>query len=163
MKKIIFIFLLLIPVICSAQFLGIGTQWASNPEKFQFTVISSTPYTVLTDDSNPFAVAFGSGLEYTTSGPKISGLYFKPVSFWFLSNNMDSKSTFALKLDGGYNRNLTHGNNGFIVSPNLYIDWSAFYLSAGYDYNMSHKEGQFFVRIGVGVTLGLLKGLVNNR
>jgi hypothetical protein len=161
MKRIVFVFLLFIPSLCFAQFLGLGGQWTV--EKYQFTVVSSTPYKALLDNDSPVALAIGSGLEYTTSGPKISGLYVKPVSFWALTNNMENKNTFALKLDAGYNRNLTHGNNGFILSPNLYADWSIFYLSTGYDWNMTHGEGQFYIRLGVGVTLGFLKGLVNNR
>lgn len=138
-----------------AQFIGVGGQLADS--KGQFSATLSAPYAVLGKEDNAFQFVLGTGMEYTTSGPKISGLNIKSLSIWMVSNNMESPLSYGLRLDGGYNFNLTHGNNGVILSPNLYFDWSALYLSAGYDYNMSHKEGQFYVRIGIGITLGLLK------
>jgi len=153
MKRYVFIFLLIIPSACFAQFFGLGGQYAGS--KGQFTANLSMPYAVLGNDDNAFQFVLGSGLEYTTSGPKISGLYMKYVSVWLVSNNMESSASYGFRLDGGYNYNLTHGHNGVIASPNFYADFSAFYISAGYDYNMSHNEGQFFVRIGVGIYLGL--------
>jgi hypothetical protein len=47
------------------------------------------------------------------------------------------------------------------LSPNLYFDAYMCYVSAGYDYNTFNGRGQFYVRIGAGLTLGLLKSLVN--
>ena len=138
-----------------AQFIGVAGQVADS--KGQFAATLSAPYAVLGNEDHAFQFVLGTGMEYTTSGPKISGLNMKSLSIWMVSNNMESPVSYGLRLDGGYNFNLTHGNNGVILSPNLYFDWSALYLSAGYDYNISHKQGQFYVRIGVGVTLGLLK------
>lgn len=139
-----------------AQFIGVAGQWA-NPDKGQFAATLSTPYAILGNEDNAFQFVLSSGMEYTTSGPKISGLNLKSLSVWMVSNNMESDFSYGVRLDGGYNFNLTHGHNGVILTPNLYFDWSAFYISAGYDYNVSHNEGQFFVRAGVGITLGLLK------
>lgn len=158
MRKILCILLLFIPTCGFAQFIGIGSQWASNPEKFQFSLVTYAPYIVLAGEE-PVAFTLGGGLEYSTSGPKISGLQIKPVVFSLHVPNPKHNKIFSFHLAGGYNQNFTHGNNGIIVSPSLYADWSAFYLSTGYEYNISHKEGQFFVRIGVGLTFGLFKDI----
>lgn len=161
MKKSVLILLSLIPIGCFAQFIGIGGQIADS--KGQFAANMSAPYKILGNDDHAFQFVLSTGMDYTTSGPKISGLNMKPVSVWVVGNNMESKLSYGLKLDGGYNFNLTHGKNGVIISPNLYTDFSAFYISTGYDYDISNKKGQFYVRIGVGLTLGLLKSLTNNR
>ncbi|MFV0417551.1 MAG: hypothetical protein ACK5KT_02305 [Dysgonomonas sp.] len=155
MKRIIFIFLSLLPAFMYAQFIGVAGQVADS--KGQFAATMSAPYKILGNDDHAFQFVLSSGMEYTTSGPKISGLNFKPISVWMVGNNMESPISYGLRLDGGYNFNLTHGQNGVIVTPNLYLDWSVFYVSAGYDYNISHKQSQFYVRMGVGITLGLLK------
>lgn len=159
MKKVIFAVLLLMPLTCFGQFLGVGYQTA-NFDKNQFAANVSFPYYFMNSKDKAIFLMNG-GLDFTTSGPKISGLNIKPVSLAVTNTNMlvGGKSTLMLRLDAGYNFNFTHGNDGVILTPNLYADYSTFYLTAGYDYNAIHNEGQFFVRLGVGLTWGVMKSM----
>jgi len=160
MKKIIICLFLLIPsAICSAQSLGIGSQHVKK-EKLQFSINSYVPFYQINDTSSPLILGLGSGFDYLSPGFKVSGLNVKPISLFLMKNNY-SAFTVGMKLDAGYNFGFGHGN-GVILTPSLYADASVYYISAGYDYNTHHNDGQFFVRIGVGLTLGFLKSLINN-
>ncbi len=150
-----------------AQFLGLGWQTGSG-EKDQFAAHLSLPYVSLSKKMNAGSLnfdhrvsyIFGGGVEYTTSGSKVSGLNVKPLSLAVIPTFTDRYPfTLALKADAGYNFNLTHGNSGMILSPALYLDYKLFFVSAGYDYNAFHNEGQFNVRVGIGITWGLVKSL----
>ena len=159
MKRFIISLLLLFPVISFAQSLGFGSQHVKK-EKLQLSINSYVPFYQINDTSSPFVLGLGSGFDYLSPGFKVSGLNVKPISLFLMKNNY-SAFTFGMKLDAGYNFGFGHGN-GIVLTPSIYADASVFYFSAGYDYNTHHNDGQFFVRVGVGLTLGLLKSLINN-
>lgn len=160
MKKLIALFFILLPVFCSAQSFGIGSQHVKK-EKLQLSINSYVPFYQINSVSSPVVLGLGSGFDYLSPRFKVSGLNVKPISL-FLMNNSSSPFTFGMRLDAGYNFGFGRGN-GVILTPNLYADASVYYISAGYDYNIHHNRGQFYVRIGVGLTLGFLKDLINNR
>ncbi|MDR1876491.1 MAG: hypothetical protein LBQ84_02565 [Flavobacteriaceae bacterium] len=158
MKKLVVFFFILFPVAASAQSFGIGSQHVKK-EKLQLSINSYMPFYQINSVSSPVVVGLGSGFDYLSPGFKVSGLNVKPVSL-FLMNNSSSPFTFGVKFDAGYNFGFGRGN-GVALTPSLYADASVYYISAGYDYNTHHDTGQFFVRIGVGLTLGFLKDLIN--
>jgi len=158
MKKLAVLFLILLPVLASAQSFGIGSQHVKK-EKLQLSINSYVPFYQINSISSPVVVGLGSGFDYLSPRFKVSGLNIKPISL-FLMNNNTSPFTFGVKFDAGYNFGFGHGN-GIVLTPSLYADASVYYISAGYDYNTFHNNGQFFVRIGVGLTLGFLKDLIN--
>ena len=69
----------------------------------------------------------------------------------------DAPITAMIGTDAGYNFNFNHGHDGVILTPFLYLDYGIIYLKTGYDYNTFEDEGQFFVRLGVGVGPGFIK------
>jgi hypothetical protein len=165
MKSIIIICFLFFPGLCFAQFLGLGFQTGSG-DNSQFAANITIPYggisrqlnhKLLTNNSIGFIL--GGGLDYTTSGAIVSGLNIKPFSLYLVPKSLSSTSlTFSLRFDAGYNINLTtHGNSGIVVAPNFYADYKIFFLTAGYDYNTFHNEGQFNVRVGFGIPIGFIK------
>lgn len=158
MRKLIISLLLILPTVSFAQSFGIGAQYIKK-EKLQLSINSYVPFYQLNDSSSPFILGLGSGFDYLSPGFKVSGLNVKPISLFLMKNNY-SAFTVGLKMDAGYNWGFGHGN-GVVLTPSFYADASVFYLSAGYDYNIHHDSGQFFVRIGVGLTLGFLKSLIN--
>lgn len=156
MRNYLFLLFLFLPLSGFAQLVGFGYQSADFKTN-QFAMNISVPYENI--KSREGVLALGAGLDFTTSGAKISGLNVKPISFLAGTDGMidPKKSTILLKLDAGYNFNFTHGHNGIILTPALYADYGFFYLSAGYDYNIIHNEGQVFLRVGIGLTWTLLK------
>ncbi len=159
MRKVFFVFFMLMPLMAFAQYLGVGAQFAQK-DRLQLSVNSYIPQFVLNDKSAPFIFGIGGGTDYISpASSTVSGLNIKPASFFVITNNY-SPFTAAVKFDAGYNFGFGRGN-GIVLSPNLYFDAYMCYVSAGYDYNTFNGRGQFYVRIGAGLTLGLLKSLVN--
>jgi hypothetical protein len=159
MKKFVIVFLLLFSVVCDAQVLGIGAQFIKK-EKLQLSINSYTSVYQFNDKYSSVVFGLGSGFDYLSQGSTVSGLNMKPISLYLMKNNY-SAFTFGARLDAGYNRGFGHGN-GIVLTPNFYADASVYYFSMGYDYNVSRNEGQLYVRIGVGLTMGFLKSLINN-
>jgi hypothetical protein len=158
MKKLIFPFILLFPVMAFAQSFGIGSQHVKK-EKLQLSINSYIPFYQINSVSSPVVVGLASGFDYLSPRFKVSGWNVKPVSL-FIMNNSSSPFTFGAKFDVGYNYGFGRGD-GVVLTPSLYADASVYYISAGYDYDTHHNTGQFFVRIGIGLTLGFLKELIN--
>lgn len=165
--KLLFVLALsLSPLLGKAQFLGAAWQTGSG-NKDQFAASVSAPYWKMCrtmNDKMPFrdgvGYIIGGGVDYTTSGSKISGLNIKPIQLALIPRITDNcPFTVALKADAGYNINLTHGNSGILVSPALYVDYKILYATVGYDYNTFHNEGQFNIRLGIGIPWGLIKSI----
>lgn len=153
MRKLNFLFLLIfLPIVVHAQFLGVGGQYSQKSDG-QFFISGSYP--IINKGENLF---ISSGMEYTTSGgSRLSGLNIKPIQLNAdLSEN--SPITFLLGVDGGYLFDFRNNHkNTIIVSPTIYMDYSFFFIKGGYDIDMLHGNSQFFVRLGVGIGIGLIK------
>lgn len=159
MKKYIFIVLFLLPVACMGQVLGVAGQWTKfdGDNKFQFNASASVPYMNSLEDRTCWILS--GGVDYLSGSSTVSGLNVKPAQFAITSSNIFGmkKYTIMLGADAGYNFNFNHGNDGIILTPNIYMDYKMFYMKTGYDYNTFHNEGQFFVRLGMGVGVGFFK------
>lgn len=158
--KIAFI-ILLFPVACSAQLIGIGGQYASGSDG-QFVASFSIP---TIHPKNPLNSYISSGLEFTTSGgAKMSGLNIKPIQIsTFFSEKFFNKSpyTLLLSVDGGYLFDFRHGQkDGIIITPNLYVNYKFFYVKTGFDFDVTNGDNQFFVRAGICLGSGTLKSFV---
>lgn len=167
MKYFVLIFLL-IPLSCAGQLLGFSEQLSKfdGGHKFQFNASAAFPY--LNNFSNykdNIRWALCGGVDYLSGSSTISGLNIKPVSFMATTSEIfeDTPLTLMAGADAGYNFNFTHGNDGVILTPFLYLDYNFIYLKAGYDYNTFENEGQFFVRLGVGIGAGFIKMLSRSR
>lgn len=167
MKKILFIFCLFaFPAICSAQFIGIGAQYADAKDKgndFQFAANVAYPVWHKKNCLNSFVA---SGVEYTGGSSPVAGLNIKPIqASTFLSESLFNNHpiTILLGCDAGYLFNFKHGKDGIVITPNLYVDYKVFFVKAGYDMNVTAGKQQFFVRAGVCFGLGTLKMLPNTK
>lgn len=160
-KKIQFILVLLfLPLACSAQFLGIGAQYADAKDKgndIQFAANLSFP---VWHPKNKLNSYISSGIDYTGGSSPLSGLNIKPIQFTtFLSESLFNNHpyTILLSCDAGYLFNFRHGKDGVVLTPNLYVDYKCFFVKTGYDFNVTGGEHQFFVRAGVSFGMGTIK------
>jgi len=160
-KRIFFcLTLLILSLPAYSQLLGIGGQYAQKAHG-QFFVNAALP--TYTKD-NPLHLFNLSGLEYTTPGAsRLSGLNLKPIQLsTYLSNNIFYGSPFTLSLgvDAGYLFDFrSNHDNTIVLTPNFYIDYKIFFVKTGYDIDTLHGNSQFFVRAGIGFTLGTMKHL----
>lgn len=165
MKKIhVLLLLVLIPIVCKAQFFGLGGQYATGADG-QFAINASFPTYF---KENPLNLIVSNGLEYTTSGgARISGLNLKPLQIQsYLSEDLYNNHavTFLVGVDGGYLFDFrAHHKNGIIITPNIYMDYKILFLKAGYDFDVRNGKNQFFVRAGVGIGLGIFKSFAKTR
>ena len=157
--KILFLFLLM-PLFCSAQLLGVGAQYADAKDKgndFQFMANASFP---VWHKKNPFSSFVSSGIDYTGGSSPVAGLNVKPIQISsFLSESLfnNHNATILVGCDAGYLFNFKHGKDGIVVTPNIYFDYKGFFLKAGYDFNVTGNEQQFFVRLGANIGIGSFK------
>lgn len=158
MKKILFLLLLVLPTAAMAQMLGVGAQW-SEFDRINFHATLAYPYK--TNMGEKITWSLGSRLDYVSGSPTVSGLNVKPLSFDITTSELYiiKPITVSIGADAGYNFNFMHGNSGVVLTPNLYLDYSIFYMKFGYDYNTFENEGGFFVRFGIGIGQGFIKGL----
>jgi len=161
MKYLIFI-LLLMPLSCAGQLLGISGQLSKydGDHKFQFNASAAFPYlNNFNKGSASTRWALCGGIDYLSGSSTISGLNIKPASFMITTSEIfeDTPFTAMIGADAGYNFNFNHGNDGVILTPHLYLDYKFIFLKAGYDYNTFEDEGQFFIRLGIGIGPGFIK------
>jgi hypothetical protein len=159
MKKLLFILLLIAPITCMGQMLGVGAQWTEF-EKIQFNATASYPYKTHLGDN--FCWMLSGGVDYVGGSSTVSGLNVKPASFMITTSDFFALKpvTISLGCDAGYNFGFKrYVNDGIILSPNIYFDYKTFYIKAGYDYNTFENEGQFFVKFGIGLGQGFIKML----
>lgn len=159
MKKInILLLLLLLPIVSYGQMIGFGGQY-SDGAKGQFVASLAYPTFHKKNKLNTF---IASGMEVTTSGgAKMSGLNVKPIQIKsFLSEDLFNNKpyTILVGVDGGYLFDFRHGRkNGIIITPNVSVDYKIFFVKAGYDFDVTNGQNQFFARAGVGLGLSTLK------
>ena len=165
MKKIIYIlFLLLLPLVSKAQFLGLGGQYSEKSDG-QFAASFSFP---TIHPKNPLNCFISSGLDYTTSGgAKMAGLNLKPIELsWFGTEKFFNKTPFTLLLncDAGYLVDFRKDRkDGIVITPNLYLDYKYFFLKTGYDMDVTNNKNQFFVRAGICLGLGTFKSFLDTQ
>ncbi len=155
--------LTLIPMSCIAQFVGVSGQWVKfdSDSKFQLNTSLSAPYFYKEKGDKLFLLS--GGVEYQSGKTPVSGLNIKPVSFSFVPAEyfLDSPFLLTIGAETGYNFNFkNHNKDGIILTPYLYADCIFLYLKAGYDYNAFENEGQFFIRVGTGLTWGSIRLLI---
>lgn len=167
MKKITFILsFILLPVACFSQFLGIGAQYADAKDKgndFQFAANASYPVWHKKNSLNSF---ISSGIDYTGGSSPVAGLNIKPIQLTsFLSESLfnNTKTTILVGCDAGYIFNFRHGKDGIVITPNIYFDYQSVFLKAGYDFNVTGNEQQFFLRAGFCFGMGTLKSLAKTK
>lgn len=159
-KKIyVFLLLMILSLPAYSQLIGIGGQYAQKSDGQFFANIALPTFT----KENPLHLFNLSGLDYTTSGPKLSGLQIKPIQLsTYLSDAIfyDSPITLSLGVDAGYLFDFKSGHkNTIVLTPNFYIDYKIFFLKTGYEFDALHGNHQFFVRAGIGFALGTMKHL----
>lgn len=166
-KKILTIFLLvLLPITCAAQFLGIGAQYVNTKIKensIEFAANISYPYW---HKKNSFNTFISGGLDYTGGNSLISGLNIKPISVsTFLNEQLFNHHsfTFMISADAGYLFNFRHGKNGIVLTPNLYADYKYFFVKTGWDFNINEGSNQFFIRAGLSIGMGTFKMFPNTK
>lgn len=164
MKTIkVILLLLILPLACSAQLIGVGIQYADAKKMgndFQFAANASYP---VWHKKNPLNTFVSSGVDYTGGNSPVSGLNIKPLQFKsFLSESLfnNNKFTILVGCDAGYLFNFNHGKDGVVITPNVYFDYKFFFVKAGYDFNVTAGENQFFARAGVCLGLGTIKSFV---
>lgn len=158
-KGILFLVLIFVPLVSYGQFLGIGGQYT---EKSNGQFIASFSIPTIHPAPNALNSYISSGMEFTTSGgAEMSGLHLKPIQITtFFSENLfnNTKWTVLLGVDGGYLFDFRQGKkNAITATPNLYFDYNFFFVKGGYDFNLSHGGGQFFVRAGICFGMGAIK------
>ena len=161
MKKLRFILLLsILPLMCSAQFIGIGGQYADakgEGNDFQFAANASFP---VWHKKNPLNTFIASGIDYTGGSSPVAGLNLKPIQLTsFLSERLfnNNKCTLLVGCDAGYLFNFRHGKDGIVITPNVYFDYKFVFVKAGYDFNVTAGKEQFFLRAGFCFGMGSLK------
>lgn len=159
LKKILLLSLICLPLLSYGQFFGIGGQYTEKSDGQFFTSFS---FPTIHPAPNALNSYMSSGLEFTTSGgAKMSGLHLKPIQLTtFFSEDFfnRSKYTILFGVDGGYLFDFRHDKkNAITVTPNLYFDYKYFFVKTGYDFNLSHGGGQFFVRAGICFGMGTIK------
>lgn len=167
MKKLIgIIAFLLVSMSCSAQFIGIGAQYADAKGKgnaIQFAANVSYPYLHKKNALNTF---ISGGIDYTGGSSPVSGINIKPIQISsFISESFFNKTKFTVLIgcDGGYIFNHRHGKDGVVITPNIYVDYKFFFVKAGYDMNVSKGERQFFVRTGFSFGMGAIKSFAKTK
>lgn len=151
---------------CFAQFIGIGAQYADAKGKgnaIQFATNISYPYWHKKNALNTF---ISGGIDYTGGSSPVSGLNVKPLMFTtYFSESLFNKYPFTIMMgvDTGYLFNFRHGKDGIVLTPNVYVDYKFFFVKAGYDFNVTGGEKQFFVRAGISFGMGTLKMLPNTK
>lgn len=151
---------------CSAQFIGAGVQYADAKDKgndFQFAANISYP---MWHKKNPLNSFISSGIDYTGGSSPVAGLNIKPIQLTsFLSESLfnNNNATILVGCDAGYLFNFKHGEDGIVITPNVYFDYKFFFLKAGYDFNVTGGEQQFFVRAGFSLGMGSIKSFVRTR
>jgi len=153
MKKLLFSLFLILPSTVFAQYIGVGYQYADF-KHHQFVATAAFPWRIPSGNGSLFLT---SGLEYSTKGAPISGLNLKAISASvpFVVENRNTWFVFQPGLDGGYIWGLNHAKDGVVISPNFHIEFTGFlHLRTGYDYNFTAKQGQFFIRLAVGIGAG---------
>lgn len=139
----------------SAQMIGGGVQVAKS-EKVQFAANIHTRYYTYKGDVNFFL--FG-GLDYTGGRTKLSGLNTKAISptldfAGLVFGDYADRSVLWLSCDVGYLRNFHEKkSSGVVLTPNIMCAYSLFYVKTGYDMNVSRGNNQFFVRLGLILSL----------
>jgi hypothetical protein len=166
-KKIkIVLFLSLLPLACSAQFIGAGLQYADARGKgndFQFAANASFP---VWHKKNPLNSFILSGIDYTGGSSPVAGLNLKPIQLVsFISESLfnENKYTILVGCDAGYLFNFRRGNDGIVITPNIYFDYKFFFIKAGYDFNVTAGKEQLFVRAGVCIGMGTIKSFAKTR
>ncbi|WP_165043105.1 hypothetical protein [Dysgonomonas sp. ZJ709] len=161
MKKIgIALLLILLPLACSAQFIGVGAQYAdakSRGNDFQFAASLSFP---TWHKKNPMNTFISSGIDYTGGSSPVAGLNIKPIQInSFLSESLFNNNPYTILVgcDAGYLFNFKNGKDGVVITPNIYLDYKFFFVKAGYDFNVTGNEQQFFVRAGLSFGMGSFK------
>lgn len=164
--KIMLLLLLAVPVMTIAQVIGIGTQYVK-PENganaFQFQANLSYP---VWTKKNPLNTYLSSGIDYTGGSSPVAGLNLKPIQLTsYLSESIFNNwpVTVLVGADAGYLVNFKHGKDGVVLTPHLSIEYSVFYVKSGWDFNVTGKRDQFFVRLGVGFGIGTLKAFAKTR
>jgi hypothetical protein len=165
MKGIIFILFTVLSYAAYAQYVGAGYQYADF-RHHQFVATAAFPWEIPSDGTFLF---LSSGLEYSTKGAPVSGLNLRTLSA-SIPIVAERKSTwfiFQPGLDCGYLFGLNQAKDGVVVTPNFHIEYTGFFhLRTGYDYNVTEKQGQFFIRLAVGIGAGgamLWKGFTRPR
>lgn len=159
----IILLLLLFPLVGFAQFLGIGAQYADAKNKgndFQFAANASFP---TWHKKNPLNTFISSGIDYTGGSSPVAGLNLKPIQInSFITESLfnKNKATILIGCDAGYLFNFKHGEDGIVITPNVYFDYKFFFVKTGYDFNVTAGESQFFVRAGFCFGMGSIKSFV---
>lgn len=164
--KILLLLLLILPTVAVAQIVGIGAQYVdpkggANAIQFQ-TNLSFPVWT----KKNPLNIYMSSGVDYTGGSSPVSGINFKPIQLnSYLTESLfnDSPVTILVGGDAGYIVNHRHGKNGLVLTPHIHIEYSVFYVKSGWDFNVTGKRDQFFVRFGIGFGLGTLKSFAKTK
>jgi hypothetical protein len=164
MKKVrIILLFILLPLACSAQFLGVGVQYADAKGKGMTSSLQPMPLIRYGIKKNPFNSFISSGIDYTGGSSPVAGLNLKPIQLTsFISESLFNKNkvTVLVGCDAGYLFNFRHGKDGIVITPNVYIDYKFFFAKAGYDFNVTGNEQQFFVRAGFCFGMGSIKSFV---
>lgn len=159
-RLILYLILMVFSLSAYSQLVGVGGQYAQKSNGQFFANISLPTYT----KSNSLHIFNMSGIEYTTPGASyLSGLLLKPVQLsTYFSNYIFYESPFTLSagIDAGYLFDFRSGHdNTIILTPNFYVDYKIFFIKTGYDIDTFNGNSQFFIRAGVGFTLGTMKHL----
>lgn len=156
-KIYLLFFLITLSLPVYSQIVGIGGQYAERSDGQFFATLSLPTYT----KANALHVFNLSGVEYTTKGPRLSGLQIKPLQLsTYLSDGIFYESPFVLSIgvDAGYLFNFSSGyKNTIVLTPNIYFDYKIFFVKGGYEFDTFHGNHQFFVRAGIGFVLGTMK------
>lgn len=158
--------MMIIPTMAMGQIVGIGAQYVppkdgANAIQFQANI----SYPVWTK-KNPLNIYLSSGIDYTGGSSPVSGINFKPIQInSYISESFfnDSPVTIMVGGDAGYLVNHRHGKDGIVLSPHLHMEWSVFYIKSGWDFNVTGKRDQFFLRFGVGFGIGTLKSIAKTK
>jgi len=158
-KRIIISILLILPFFPAyGQLLGVGGQYAQKSDG-QFFVNAALPTFTKNNALHLFNL---SGIDYTTPGTsRLSGLQIKPIQLSsYLSDYIFYESPIVLSVgvDAGYLFDFrSNHKNTIVVTPNFYMDYKIFFVKTGYEFDTFHGNNQFFVRAGIGFTLGTMK------
>lgn len=168
--RIIIVLLTMIPVMATAQIVGVGTQYVpteNGANAMQFQANLSFPVWF---DKNPLNLVLFSGIDYTGGSSPVAGVNFKPIQLQsYLSESLfnNNKFSFMIGGDAGYLLNHRHGKSGIVLTPYVYADYPfkmgmlpiSLYVKSGWDFNVTGKRDQFFIRIGFGISINSFKAL----
>lgn len=164
--KVVLLLLLLLPIVATAQIVGVGTQYVdpkNGANAFQFQANVSFPVWTA---KNPLNTYLSSGIDYTGGSSPVAGLNIKPIQLTsYLSESLFNECpvTFLVGADAGYLFNHRHGKDGIVLTPHVHVEYSIFYIKSGWDFNVTGKRDQFFVRLGIGFGIGTTKSLAKTR